>query len=256
MKSALDVYFLVFAAIFLFIILIVFVLAFFSQYRKKLRSYLLLEQVHKEQLMQTQFETQEQAFTVISQELHDSIAQTLSLAKIQVSILKDRNELDVSMLSEVTENITSAMSDIRNLSHSIDSDRLRTISIISSLSHEIKRVNKCQRTRAVLKVYGDERPMEPKKKLLLFRMVQESLQNVIKHAAASYVSIELNFKEQLLHAAIADNGRGFDYKGEKTGIKGSGLRNIRTRALLGGGNCSVISSANQGTTILLDIPYE
>lgn len=236
--------------------LIVFVLAFFSQYRKKLRSYLLLQQAHKEQLMQTRFETQEQAFTVISQELHDSIAQTLSLAKVQVSILKDRNELDRAMLSEVTENITSAMADIRNISNSINSDRLRAISIISSLSHEIQRINKCQCTRAVLKVFGDERPMVPDKKLLLFRIIQESLQNVIKHACASQVSLELNFKEQLLHAAVSDNGRGFEYKADQVGIKTNGLRNIKTRAFLGGGNCTVISSANQGTTILLDIPYE
>lgn len=256
MKPVLDIYFLVFTAIFVFVILIVFVMAFFTQYRKKVRSYIDLEQSHKEQLMRTQFETQEQAFAVISQELHDSIAQTLSLAKVQMSILRDRENLDKVMLKDAIDNITSALAELRDISNSINSDRLQEVTIISSLSHEIRRINKCQQTRAILKVFGEERQMEAKKKLLLFRIVQESLQNVIKHASATIVSLELNFKGKTFYAAVTDNGIGFDCDQATTSFKGNGLRNIRTRASLVGGSCSVSSGINQGTSIVLDIPYE
>jgi two-component system NarL family sensor kinase len=105
-------------------------------------------------------------------------------------------------------------------------------------------------------VEGSPREIEPGKKLILFRTIQESIQNCIRHAEASKISILLCFESDRIQVSIRDNGKGFDIDAVLQRGSGLGLDNIRTRMQLTGGSSVVESIVQHGTNIHLTIPYE
>lgn len=214
-----------------------------------------MKEKFREELLQTQLDVQEQAFNEISREIHDGVGQTLSLAKMQINIMNESKNLSYLMLNEIKENITTAIADLRDISKSMNSDRLSIIGISSAIAHEVERVQRSGLFKISFELSGNERRIEARKELTLFRIVQESLQNIIKHSEASAVDITVNYSDNKLWTTIVDNGRGFDIGSEKTKT-GNGLINIKTRALMAGGTCSIITSANQGTKIAIEIPYD
>ena len=90
---------------------------------------------------------------------------------------------------------------------------------------------------------------------MLFRMIQESLQNILKHANATAIEIVFNYQEARLTITICDNGAGFDPDSIAKKNGGLGLQNIKSRAALMNGTATVTSTIKQGTTITISIPY-
>jgi len=98
--------------------------------------------------------------------------------------------------------------------------------------------------------------MGEQKKLILLRIIQESLQNSIKHAGASEIRVRFSYLPVTLQVTITDNGKGFDPEEAAKNNPGLGLLNIQTRAALTGGSSTIGSALNQGTIISINIPYE
>jgi YD repeat-containing protein len=98
--------------------------------------------------------------------------------------------------------------------------------------------------------------MQEDKKLILFRIIQESIQNIIKHAKASETTIRFNYDAYEVRTVIRDNGQGFDIAEAISRSSGLGLSNIRTRAMLAGGRSTIESRPETGTTITVNMPYE
>jgi two-component system, NarL family, sensor kinase len=95
------------------------------------------------------------------------------------------------------------------------------------------------------------------REIVLFRVVQEILQNAIKHSGASQLTIHLTYTPALVNLTASDNGKGFNYQAvNKNGLNqsGAGLRNIQRRVILIGGTCSFVSAEGKGTTILITLP--
>ncbi|MBD0352071.1 MAG: hypothetical protein ICV65_13035 [Flavisolibacter sp.] len=103
-----------------------------------------------------------------------------------------------------------------------------------------------------LEVTGTPMKLEAQKETILFRMVQESLHNIIKHAHASEVHVQAVFTNDLFELTISDNGRGFDTTVDN--IFGSGLRNIKSRSELIGADLNIISNKESGTRIHIRLP--
>jgi two-component system NarL family sensor kinase len=101
---------------------------------------------------------------------------------------------------------------------------------------------------------GAVQNINSKKKLIIFRIIQEALNNVLKHAEANKIDLNVNFQETKLEIDVIDNGKGFNVNDENT--MGLGLQNIIKRASLSGGKVVVESKINSGTTINLNMPYE
>ena len=259
-KSNIDIYFLVFAAIFLFGIFLFFIIAFFAYYRKKQRRNFLekeeLKTQFRNELLQSRLEIQELTFNNISQEIHDNVGQILSLAKVQINIMNESDQMDRDMLNEVKENIGKAMNDLRDMARSLSSDRLGSLSIHAAVSCETERLNKTGIILAEVQVEGQERDMDQQKKLILFRIIQESLQNIVKHAQATAVDIGFRYLPEWLQVTIRDNGRGFDVEAALRKNTGLGLSNIKTRMALAGGSSAISSIPNEGTTVIIRMPYE
>ena len=214
-----------------------------------------MKQQFQQSLLQSQLEIQEQTFNSISQEIHDNVGQMLSLAKLQVSIIEQREPKDVNTLKELKENIGQAMTDLRDIAKSLSSERIQLISLHETVAHEIQRINRTGLINVTIHTEGTERQLDVQKKLILFRMIQESIQNIIKHAKASTVEIFFNYADPELIITITDNGMGFDTQEALQRNGGLGLQNIISRAALIGGNANISSIINEGTTIKISIPY-
>lgn len=244
----------------LFLILAAIILAFLFLYqrRKRLQQEEMgeLRQQLREQSLKAQLEIQEQTFQAISQEIHDNVGQVLSLAKVQINIMNESERMDRAMLQDARENIGNALADLRDLARSLSSERIRSCSIHETLLVEAARINKTGIIHAEVAVEGKVRELDAQKKLILFRIIQESIQNCIKHAAASIICISFHYQSEGVHVSIRDNGKGFDPDIVLQHGGGLGLGNIRTRVHLTGGTYSINSALQEGTHITLMIPYE
>jgi two-component system NarL family sensor kinase len=245
------VLFMVFAGIIIYFI--------FLDQKKKFhhaQDILTINEKYKAEMLSAQLEIQEQTFNQISQEIHDNVGQILSLAKVQINIMNESEDMNREMLNEVKQNIGKAMIDLRDIAKSLNSERIRSLNICSAVSNEAERINKSGIIHTDVLVEGSEREMDEQKKLILFRIIQESMQNIIKHANASQVWIMFNYLPGNLKIIIKDNGKGFDTEDATKKSAGLGLSNIKTRVSLTGGTSNIESIHGKGTTITINMPYE
>ncbi len=210
-----------------------------------------------EQSLRAQLEIQEQTFRAISEEIHDNVGQLLQpTARVQINIIDESGRLDKSVLHAARENIGNALMELRDLSKSLHSDRLQNLSIHEALSQEAERLNRTGAVQTEIFVEGTVRELEPQKKLILYRILQESIQNCLKHAEATKLEILFTYQSGGISIRISDNGRGFDPVTVIERQEGQGLGNIRNRVRLTGGQCEITSAPMSGTLISLTIPYE
>jgi two-component system, NarL family, sensor kinase len=255
-----EVLIVLIACITLFLVLAAIILLFLFLYQR--RKFVQKQQVaemelqFREQSLKAQLEIQEQTFVAISQEIHDNVGQILSLAKVQINVMNESERMDKGMLEDIRENIGKAMSDLRDLARSLSSDRIQSRGLQETLAQEVDRINKTGLIRAEMTVEGSPREIEPGKKLILFRTIQESIQNCIRHADATNISILLRFERDRIRVSVRDNGKGFDTDAVLQRGSGLGLNNIRTRMQLTGGSSVVESTLLLGTNVHLSIPYE
>ena len=244
-------------AIFLLLAAVILLFLFLYQRRKlqQREEMAMLQRQFAEQSLSAQLEIQEQTLHAISQEIHDNVGQILSLAKVQINIIRQSERLDEELLEDIGENIGKAMGDLRDLARSLNSDRIRSFSLHEALIEETERINKTGMIKAELSLEGEEREIEPGKRLLLFRIIQESIQNCIRHAGASLLTLSFHYGAEEIQVLIEDDGKGFDPEAALREGKGIGLGNIQTRVRLTRGQCAIRSGQGEGTTIILTIPY-
>lgn len=234
----------------LFIVLILF------EYRKRqvrhITEKMELRQRYNDEVLKTQIEVQEQTFKYIAEELHDNIAQMLSLVKIKLYKAKSKttDEQVIAGLDTGTELLSKTMDDLRTLSHTLSGGLITRIPFEKSLENELNYIRDDE-TQATLRVSGETREIAPDKKLMAFRIVQESINNAIKHGKARNIIVSLVYKTDVVTLAIEDDGTGFD-TGLMNAGNGLGLQNMRLRANMLG-RFSIVSGKQKGTTITLNI---
>ncbi len=216
----------------------------------------LMQASYDKAILQSQLEIQEQTFTTISQEIHDNVGQILSLVKVQLNIMDESEVIDRPLLHDAQENISKAMTDLRDIAKGLSSELIRVVGLISTVEQEVQRINRSGITNSKVSVSGKEHILDSQKQLILFRVIQECLQNIIKHAAASTVMIRFIFSEDDLCITVTDNGKGFNFQQAQPMHHGLGLQNIFKRVEMIGGNVEVNSVMQTGTTIQITIPYE
>ncbi len=160
------------------------------------------------------------------------------------------------MIVDAKENIIQAMADLRDIAKSLSTERIRQIGIGGMIEQELQRINKTGFIAASLTVQGDRQKINIRKKLILHRILQESLQNIIKHAQASVIDVFFSYLNNTLEISVRDNGKGFDLEKVRAANNGLGIQNIISRTVLIGGTASIESVPKKGTTIKLSIPYE
>ncbi|MCH5718882.1 sensor histidine kinase [Niabella hibiscisoli] len=247
-----EIYVFIFTGILLFGILAGFIIFFVVTYYKKQqqnsREKQLLQTKFNEDLLTSTIEIQEKAFDDISRELHDNVGQQLSAATIYLNLLmQEAGQEQNSKLQTCREIISNSLQDIRHISQTLLGDKITQTGFIASLRLELSRINKLGLCRATLHTIEEPLLLDPRKEIILFRIVQEAISNATKHAPGSDIHISIKKHEEQLKITIKDTGNGFNTAQlEKSGI---GLINMESRAKTIGATYQLTSVINQGTEI-------
>jgi signal transduction histidine kinase len=211
-----------------------------------------LQSQFQEELLRTQLEIQEQTFKTISQELHDNIGQMLSLVKLHLNTVDlQKQEKAAEKIGSAKDIVSKAINDLRDLSKTLNTDTIAAAGLLNAIKAELHQLEKTGTLQTAFLVSGTHIKLDAQKELILFRIVQEALHNVIKHAQASQVSVSALFEEGQFQLTIADNGRGTADAGSTSG---SGLRNMQSRSGLIGAGWQMESGKTGGTTIRITLP--
>ena len=157
------------------------------------------EKEYAEQLLQSKLEIQEQTFDSISSEIHDNVGQVLSLAKVQLNILAQGSTLNISLLNDAKESIGKALIDLRDIAKSLNSNRVQHLGLFEITQNELLRIQRSGAMNTLCERKGEEVDISSQKKLIIFRIIQEALQNIIKHSKAN----ELNAVFRLLQGSFS-----------------------------------------------------
>lgn len=211
----------------------------------------------EKQILESKLEIQEQTFKYISQEIHDNIGQMLSLAKLTINTMNPDEPAGLPAKIGSAKNLVSkAIDDLRCLSQNLHTDYITDQGLKASVENELRLLEHASQYQINISTEGDAYRLAQQQELILFRIFQEALQNIIKHAQASAIGVLLSYTPQYFTLKIADNGRGFDAAASQAGSSGIGLRNIRHRAKLISALFSVESGSGQGTTVTIQLPTQ
>jgi two-component system, NarL family, sensor kinase len=237
---------------------VMFLLALFYFNNKKRR--LLEEKRHREaayaeELLKTRLEIQEDTFRNISEEIHDNIGQSLSLVKLIVATAEPGNTAQVTgALDRSGQLLTKAIQDLRNLSHSLSPDFLDTIGLPTAIEQQLQQLEKTKQFTTTFTLSGHPEKLNLQKEMVILRVVQELLNNIVKHAKATAIAIDIAYHHTSLTITVKDDGIGFTPTLETTpSTTGIGLSNIRNRIKLIGSECLIQSAPGEGTTVILQI---
>jgi signal transduction histidine kinase len=208
----------------------------------------------EKELLEAQLEIQEQTMKHIAQEIHDNIGGTLTLAKLNLNTIpRDQQGSATGKITNTKELVTKAIADLRTLSKTLHTEAVLSAGIIKAIEMELKLIDKTGTLETSLTVSGEPAGIDQQKELILFRTVQEALNNAIKHSGATAINVDLAYRNDTLLVTISDNGQGFDRTAiEKDPDSGSGLRNMQNRTKLIGGNLTIDGS--KGTRIQITLP--
>jgi signal transduction histidine kinase len=224
-------------------------------YRKKQKEYFYqkeqLEENFRKELLKAQLETQEQTFHSLSQELHDNIGQVLSLAKLNMSVieLNSKGEMDES-ISQTKSLLNTAINDLRDISKTLNTDYVKEKDLAESINRELGMLRRTRKFEASLEVEGQPFFISAERRLILFRIIQESLNNIVKHAGATFITVSLHYKADALLILIQDNGSGFD---TVLTPKGVGLLNMNHRSAMIESTVTLESKPGKGTTVCITV---
>lgn len=205
-------------------------------------------------ILSAQIEIQEETIQHISREIHDNIGLSLTLAKLNLNTLANTIQNENSEKIKLTTSLLSkAIEDLRSISHSMNNEIIKTHGLLKALKDEIERIKKLTNLEFAFSTSGNYQFIDPQKELLLFRVTQECINNILKHSNANNVRVEINFEDTYLETLICDDGIGLDLVKLKN-TKGSGILTMASRLSTLGGNLEVNSSVN-GTKITINLPY-
>lgn len=254
-KEKLDLVFSVVAASIFILLLFISAVMLFRIYLKRKNKLILEKEIlaakFEQTLLQSKLEIQEQAFSDIGREIHDNIGQVLSLARININTVNAPG--DAAKLNLIDELMEKALTDLRSLSHSLDADIIRKKGWMEMLRKLLQDLQKSGKYDTSLKAAEGLPALGSEKPIILFRMIQEMINNIIKHANADKIAIEAKKENDRLIISLSDNGRGFD---TKLASQGAGLRNLENRAKMIGADLYIRSESGSGTTITIALKTE
>jgi len=213
----------------------------------------LLEERFAHELLTSQVETREQILRTVGAELHDNVGQILSLTALTLSFMDLDNRHDSADKLQTVEGLVKrSVSELRQLSQLLYGENLLNDGLAHAIGMELDWL---ARTGAYTIKY--ERPENPgwivskEKETILFRVFQELLNNIVKHAGASLIIVNVENYLNGLKLTVEDNGAGFDQ--ELVHGKGLGLSTLKRRAALIGGDVFIDSAPGASTRISISL---
>lgn len=257
-KNLSEIEFVIVAGTVVLVLLAVFIISFLFLYQYRHNKHLsekhLMQSQFQQALLQTQIEIQEQTLKTISQEIHDNVGQVLSLAKLNLGTFETmESESNQVKINDTKQLVSKAINDLRDLSRSLHGDKIAELGLQESIASELKILQNTGQYLTALTITGNNYKLEPQKEMVLFRIVQESLNNAIKHAKAKNIYIKISYQPELFSLAISDDGSGFDPAVLQSAETGIGLKSMQNRAALIGATFTLNSQNGNGTSITIEL---
>jgi PAS domain S-box-containing protein len=206
---------------------------------------LLLKENQQHDITAASLQVEERARRNISESLHDSVGQTLYAMKINLDQLKE--VADNTNYKQVNQLLNQVIHDVRDLSFELAPSILKDFGLTTTLKEMSRRLST---KNLSIKVFGaDLSHLEMDMAVNIYRIVQELVNNSIKHAEASQIDIELAKKRNTVYIQVKDNGKGFPANKRSHNTSGTGLSSIRNRLNLYQGAMDIESQENKGATV-------
>jgi len=249
---------------FVFIILLSFVFSILILHQRKQKNYrselALIKANYEKELLSAQLEIQEQTFSHIALELHDNVGHFISVAKLYLTTIsctaddefKDKLNHSIGLL-------TSSLDQVRNISRRLNTESIKENGLIKTVNQLIEQIEKSNQFKVDLIVSGKTYFLDDQKEIVLFRIIQEAFNNIIKHSQANIICVILDYQEDYLKLTIRDDGTGFNIEDklrEGSGNNSSGLRNIIRRSKIMNAIYNFVSRPGEGTEINIITPYK
>jgi len=251
-KEKLDLILSIIAVSIFVLLLIVSAFFLFRIYLKRKNTLILEKQrmsIQFEQtLMSSKLEIQEQTFTYIGREIHDNIGQVLSLVRLNLNTLTTTTE--EPKLNLMDELLGKAITDLRSLSHLLDTDYIRTEGWTTAVEKLFQDLDRSRKYLITTHIEEDLPVLDNEKSTILFRMIQEIVNNIIKHAAATEIDLEAEKKNNQIVIKIKDNGKGFD---KAIASRGRGILNMESRSEMIDATINFDSHPGKGTLVTISI---
>jgi len=203
-------------------------------------------------------DAQEEERKRLARELHDDTIQTLVIAKAELNALAAEEPAPAAVrarLENVEATLAAAIDNMRRFSRDLRPSLLDDLGLVDAVDWLVGDLGVRTTINAQLHTSGEPRRLDPKDELTLFRIVQEALRNVERHARASIVEVRIHFGEDV-RATITDDGKGFDTSQalhDRHSSTGLGLLGIRERAKLAGAELSIRSQPSAGTSVTVTL---
>lgn len=249
------------------VVLGIIVLSLFFYYRSKRQQLLLartqernregIDQLMREQeivTLETAVRAQQSERKKLAKDIHDNLGSYLATLKYQHEAVQPAgdNPVLLSHYATTAKLIAEACAEVRTISHQMATGADFQFSLVPAVRELVNRIRTTARLRLQFYHFPDRLQLPREAELTLYKIIQEMLSNILKHAGATEVELQINQQDDLLTVLLEDNGCGFDPLA--VGSKGLGLTSIRERVDQLGAKLEINSAPGKGTTLVLILP--
>ncbi|QHV99356.1 tetratricopeptide repeat-containing sensor histidine kinase [Spirosoma endbachense] len=202
--------------------------------------------------LRAMIEGQEGERSRIARDLHDGLG--IQLSRIKLFVEAHQDELPVSVKDPLNQFLDEACTETRLISNDLRPYALSTFGLLPALEDLVQKLNLVNKTKLVLDHYGEIPTLGDEASVMIYRVVQELLNNALKHAQAQTVTIQLMVSEETILISVDDDGQGVNF--DNLQAKGNGIANIESRIAYLGGQVMWQSEVGKGTSVMISLPMQ
>jgi len=237
-------------------LLILFVALILTAHRFRVR-YLRRDRERQRDFSRQLIQSQEAERKRIAAGLHDSLGQNLLIVNNEIQLLASEHDELEPEISPILSGVKESINEVREISYNLHPHLLDRLGLNKALESVINKISKASGIKIEYELNEIEQLLAKEKQIHFYRIVQEALNNIVKHAQADKAYIKIEKKRKYVYVTIKDNGNGFDVKkakAENHSKDGFGLANMKERARLIGGQLRIVSKEGHGTRVEIKLP--
>ncbi|HVZ57707.1 MAG TPA: ATP-binding protein [Chitinophagaceae bacterium] len=240
----------IYAAVLIVSVVVGLILAYFlvSLIRQQRR----YQQLHKARIL-AEVTTLERERARIASDLHDEIGPLLLAARYKLNGLDPQSAEDELIMKGINDHLDGILQRMREISNDLLPESLLRKGLVVAIGESVRRISGTDNL-TIQFTFGVVRDLPQEKSIHLYRIVQELIQNTLKHARSTLLELDLREIRGKLVLEARDNGQGFDQRSRQAELKGMGLRNLLTRTEILGGHMYLDTFPGRGTHYLFEWP--
>lgn len=202
-------------------------------------------------------EGQEEERKRIARELHDGLGVLLSATKMQFTTIKDHSPENQPMIKKAIQLLEQASGDVRKISHNMMPGLLTKLGFFEAVEDLFENIHDSGELQALIEIEGEQERLPENKEIMLYRIIQELVNNTLKHAKAKKIKLKIDVGSDNLHLVFEDDGQGFEVeKILDTDSESLGLKSIQSRISFLNGKVTIESKPGEGVKYSMIVPVK